>query len=63
METKLEQLGCGQCGCYYHKLYKRTNGEIVVECRDCKSTSEIVVTQPVINIRNNSGLGTLCVYD
>jgi len=63
METNLEQLRCGQCGCYYHNLYKRENGEIVAECRDCKSTSEIVITQPEIIIKNNSGLGTLCVFD
>jgi len=62
MELKLEELKCGQCGEHKHYLYLRDNGEIITECINCKSQSEIVISEPKIKIRNNSGLGTLCVF-
>jgi len=62
MELKLEELKCGQCGEPKHYLYLRNNGEIITECINCKSQSEIVISEPKIKIRNNSGLGTLCVF-
>lgn len=60
METNLEQLECGQCGTKKHFVYQRENGEIILECIKCRSTSEIKITQPKIVIRNVSGLGTIC---
>ena len=60
METNLEQLECGQCGTKKHLVYQRENGEILLECIECGSTSEIKITQPKIVIRNVSGLGTIC---
>lgn len=60
METNLEQLKCGQCGTEKHLVYQRQNGEILLECIECGSTSEITITQPKIVIRNISGLGTIC---
>lgn len=62
METKIEELKCGQCGESKHELYLRPNGEIIAKCISCKSQSEIIITKPEIKIRNNSGLGTLCVF-
>jgi len=62
MEEKIEQLKCGQCGNEKHKLYIRPNGEIIVECIECESQSQIIMKKPEIIIRNNSGLGTICVY-
>jgi NAD-dependent SIR2 family protein deacetylase len=62
METKLEQLRCGQCGEKKHKLYLRPNGEIVVECVNCKSRSEITITHPKIVIGHNDGDGTICIF-
>lgn len=60
METNLEQLKCGQCGTGKHLVYLRSNGEILLECIECGSTSEIKITQPKIIIRNASGPGTIC---
>jgi len=62
MEIGIEQLKCGECGEAKHCLYLRLNGEIIAECVKCKSQSEIVIIQPEIKIRNNSGMGTLCVF-
>ncbi len=60
MEANLEQLKCGQCGTEKHLVYQRPNGEMLLECIMCGSTSEIKLTQPKIVIRNVSGLGTIC---
>ena len=62
METKLEQLSCGECGEIRHNLYLRPNGEVVVECTKCKSQSEIIIPPTKIEIRNNAGYGTLTVF-
>lgn len=62
METEIKQLHCGQCGEARHLVYERSNGEIIVECIACKSSSEIVITKPEIRINNNSGLGTICHF-
>ena len=62
METNIQQLGCGQCGEKKHELYLRPNGEIIVECIKCKSTSDITVTNPKIVIGHVNGDGTLCVF-
>ena len=62
METKLEALRCGGCGHTCHKLYIRLNGEIIVECIQCGSQSEITTNKPEIKIRNLKGGGTLCVF-
>lgn len=61
MELDIQQLRCGQCGELKHVLYLRPNGEIITECITCKSQSEIVITKPKIEIRNNEGMGRLCV--
>jgi uncharacterized Zn finger protein len=60
METNVEQLKCGGCGTEKHLVYQRKNGEIILECVKCGSTSEIKFTQPKIVIRNVSGYGTIC---
>ena len=62
METKIEQLRCGECGESKHYLFIRPNGEVIAECPKCKSQTEIVMSEPKIVLRNNSGMGTLCVY-
>lgn len=62
METGLAQLKCGQCGNEKHLVYQRQNGEFLVECIECGSTSEIKITQPKIVISNVSGLGTICSF-
>jgi hypothetical protein len=62
IETGLQQLRCGECGETKHNLFIRRNGEIIAECIKCKSQSEIVITEPKIIIRNNSGNGTLCQF-
>lgn len=63
MEINLEQLKCGECGEKRHELYLRPNGEIIVECIKCDSKSIIKIHgEPEIQIRNHSGLGTICVY-
>ncbi len=62
METKIEQLVCGECGESKHLLYIRSTGEIITECISCRSQSEITVTKPEILIDNLSGSGTLCVF-
>lgn len=62
METNIEQLKCGQCGGENHKVYTRPNGELITECCNCKSQTEIVITQPKIILRNISGGGTLCNF-
>lgn len=62
METKLEQLYCGECGEIRHNLYLRPNSEVVVECTKCKSQSELIIPTPKIEIRNNAGYGTLTVF-
>jgi len=63
MKTEIEQLKCGGCGEEKHLLYQRENGEIIAECIKCQSTSQIIVTQPEIKIYNNSGQGTLCIFE
>jgi len=63
METKIEQLKCGECGEEKHKLYLRPSGEIITECVKCKSQSVIKITEPKITISNNFGGGTLCVFN
>ena len=62
METKINQMRCGECGAYKHNIYIRKNGELLVECTKCKSVNEIVVRKPVIDINHISGDGGLCVY-
>ncbi len=62
METNIKQLKCGGCGEAKHKLYIRQNEEIIVECINCKSQSELIVPKPKIEIRNVAGLGTICNY-
>jgi len=62
METEIKQLRCGECGESKHELFQRPNGEIVAECIKCKSQSEIVISKPKIQINNNEGMGTLCVF-
>ncbi len=62
METNIEQLKCGQCGNEKHLIYQRENGEILIECIECESTSQIIITKPKIKISNNSGLGTICKF-
>lgn len=63
METNVKQLKCGECGESRHKLFIRENGEIIAECIECGSTSEIkIVEKPKIKIQNLSGDGTLCVF-
>lgn len=62
METNIEQLKCGQCDQEKHRIYQRQNKEIILECIQCESQSEIVLTNPEIKIRNNSGLGTICKF-
>ena len=63
METNIQQLKCGGCGEEKHKIYRRQNGEIITECVECKSQTEIVVTEPKIITGNVSGDGSLCVLD
>jgi hypothetical protein len=43
-----------------HLAYQRPGGEVLLECVECGSVSEIKVTQPEIIISNVSGLGTIC---
>ena len=62
METNIEQLKCGQCRNDKHLIYQRENGEILIECIECESTSQITITKPIIQISNNSGLGTICKF-
>jgi uncharacterized Zn finger protein len=61
METNLEQLQCGHCGTKKHLVYQRPNGEILLECFECESTSEIKITTPKIVIHNVSGFGAICL--
>jgi hypothetical protein len=65
MITNLKQLKCGECGESKHLLFiePSSNGEIIVECINCKSQSKITVTHPKIEIRYNAGNGTLCKFD
>ena len=63
METNINQLKCGHCGTEHHVAYVRQNGEILLECTKCGSTSEVVITSPEIVIHNVSGLGTICSFD
>ncbi len=63
METGLKELKCGQCGNVKHELYLCRNGEILAKCTECKSVSRIALHQPAIEIKNESGMGTLCVFD
>lgn len=58
----LEQFKCGECGEENHKIYLRKDGNIIVECIKCKSSSILYPTEPKILIRNHSGDGSLCVY-
>jgi len=60
METNINKLVCGHCGTENHLAYIRQNGEILLECTKCGSTSEVVITSPIIVIRNLIGLGTIC---
>ena len=62
METNLKQLRCGECGQYLHKIFQRENGELVIQCIQCKSSTEVIITEPKIILRNNSGSGTLCNF-
>lgn len=62
IETGLQQLRCGECGETKHNLFVRPNGEIITECTKCNSQSEIVITKPEIQIKNNAGNGTLCQF-
>lgn len=63
METNLSQLSCGNCGADQHILYMRLNGELIAECHQCKSKTEIITNNPKIILRNIEGLGTLCIFD
>ena len=63
MENNLKQLKCGQCGTEKHLVYQRSNGEILLECIECGSISEIIITQPKIIIKNVAGFGTICNMD
>ena len=60
MKTKEYKLTCGQCGNEKHLVYKRENGEILLECVMCNSVSLITIINPIIVIKNESGLGTIC---
>ena len=63
METNLKQLRCGECGEPKHRLFIRENGEIIAECIECKSQTEITIhNKPKIVLSNLSGDGSLCVF-
>jgi Zn ribbon nucleic-acid-binding protein len=56
------QLKCGQCANANHIVYQRRNGEVIIECVKCKSSTEIVLSAK-LELRNNNGPGTLCFLD
>jgi len=63
METNIKQLRCGECGETKHLLYIRPNGEVITECVECGTQSQIVITPAKLEIKNHCGDGTLCVFD
>jgi uncharacterized Zn finger protein len=63
METGIKKQCCGQCGNTKHEVYTRPNGEIIIECLECESQTQITLTPAKIDVRNNAGLGTLCDYE
>lgn len=65
MKEKLEKFRCGGCGKDKYELYRKENDEkmILVECIECKSISEIRVTEPKLEITwgEPSG-GRICIF-
>lgn len=52
METNLTKAVCGECGNNKYEIYKDPGKEhLICECTKCKSTSEIVIAPPRIQIK------------
>ena len=49
METGLEKMRCGNCGESAVDIYSDSKHKTIIECCNCKNTTELVVKQPKIS--------------
>lgn len=64
MKKGLIKGGCGDCGNETFTMYSSNENEhIICECTKCKSTSEIVISKPKLEIKFGKGsTGRLAFY-
>lgn len=65
MYEKLEKYKCGGCGNDQYEIFKEQDSQtrLITECTQCGSQTEIIVTQPKIEIKwGESGSGIMAIF-
>jgi len=62
----IKKFKCGGCGGEDYKLYSDTHHQptmILAECQQCKSMTEITITQPKIDLKFGEGSeGVMAIF-